>query len=310
MVERLRAEGVARPARPRRVRRGAAPSLRRRRAGDAGLRGHQPADRPRPDDLEALGRRAACSSCCSAAQARRRAGDLGAVLEIGTGCGYQAALLAQLGKRVISVERLKPLHDKARELLAPLRDSRASPRLRRRHARPSAGRALRQHHRRGGRRRDPAGLARPARRRRPAGLAGRSSGARARCWSSSTGTPIGYDPQRSRGGEVRPLKIRAVRYDEARTFAIHARDRGPGATPRRCMLVASPAPALAARRLRATPNRAPVEDRSPTPRATVAAASPAQSPASAAARRAGQAAGRRRQQRQAPASTPSSPATR
>src|SRR6188768_1837890 len=31
-----------------------------------------------------------------------------------------------------------------------------------------------------------------------------------------------------------------------------------------------------------TPNRAPVEDRSPTPRTTVAAASPAQSPASAA----------------------------
>ncbi|HEY0818143.1 MAG TPA: protein-L-isoaspartate(D-aspartate) O-methyltransferase [Rhizobacter sp.] len=52
------------------------------------------------------------------ASARR---SLGHTLEIGTGCGYQAAVLAQLSRQVMSVERLKPLHDKARELLAPLR---------------------------------------------------------------------------------------------------------------------------------------------------------------------------------------------
>ncbi len=41
-------------------------------------------------------------------------------LEIGTGCGYQAALLARLCGTVVSVERLKGLHDKARTLLRPL----------------------------------------------------------------------------------------------------------------------------------------------------------------------------------------------
>lgn len=51
----------------------------------------------------------------------RKSGGLGRVLEIGTGCGYQAAVLASLAKQVVSVERLRPLHDKARELLAPLR---------------------------------------------------------------------------------------------------------------------------------------------------------------------------------------------
>ncbi len=39
---------------------------------------------------------------------------LGRVLEIGTGCGYQAAVLARLARSVFSVERLKPLHERAR----------------------------------------------------------------------------------------------------------------------------------------------------------------------------------------------------
>ncbi len=49
------------------------------------------------------------------------AGKLGRVLEIGTGCGYQAALLAQLAVEVYSMERLRGLHDKARANLRPLR---------------------------------------------------------------------------------------------------------------------------------------------------------------------------------------------
>jgi len=39
------------------------------------------------------------------------------VLEIGTGCGYQTAVLANLVKQVYSVERIEPLIKKARDLL-------------------------------------------------------------------------------------------------------------------------------------------------------------------------------------------------
>jgi len=46
---------------------------------------------------------------------------LGRVLEVGTGCGYQAALLARLAKEVYSVERIAGLLEKARGNLRPLR---------------------------------------------------------------------------------------------------------------------------------------------------------------------------------------------
>ena len=52
--------------------------------------------------------------------AARNRGSLGMTLEIGTGCGYQAALLARLSRQVFTVERLRPLHEKALALLAPL----------------------------------------------------------------------------------------------------------------------------------------------------------------------------------------------
>ena len=42
-------------------------------------------------------------------------GKLNNVLEIGTGCGYQTAIIAPLARKVYSVERIKPLLEKARK---------------------------------------------------------------------------------------------------------------------------------------------------------------------------------------------------
>lgn len=47
-------------------------------------------------------------------------GKLGKTLEIGTGCGYQAAVLGQLAKGVYSIERIAPLLEKAKDHLRQL----------------------------------------------------------------------------------------------------------------------------------------------------------------------------------------------
>ena len=54
-------------------------------------------------------------------EALRAGRELGRVLEIGTGCGYQAAVLARLATEVYSIERIAPLLAKARANLRGLR---------------------------------------------------------------------------------------------------------------------------------------------------------------------------------------------
>ena len=57
------------------------------------------------------------------AEAARAGRELGRVLEVGTGCGYQAAVLARLAREVYSIERIQPLAEKARANLRPMRIS-------------------------------------------------------------------------------------------------------------------------------------------------------------------------------------------
>lgn len=47
-------------------------------------------------------------------------GSISNVLEIGTGCGYQTAVIAQLAENVYSIERIKPLLNRARKNLKAL----------------------------------------------------------------------------------------------------------------------------------------------------------------------------------------------
>jgi protein-L-isoaspartate(D-aspartate) O-methyltransferase len=51
----------------------------------------------------------------------RNGRELNRVLEIGTGCGYQAAILGKIAKEVVSLERIAPIIAKARKNLREVR---------------------------------------------------------------------------------------------------------------------------------------------------------------------------------------------
>lgn len=120
MVERLRAEGLRHPAVQ-----AALSQVPRHRFVDAALATQSYEDTSLPighgQTISKPSVVARMMELLLGAVNARENGRLAHVLEIGTGCGYQAALLAQVARQVYSVERVKPLHDKARELLAPLR---------------------------------------------------------------------------------------------------------------------------------------------------------------------------------------------
>lgn len=65
----------------------------------------------------------------------RNGQDMGKVLEIGTGCGYQSAVLSKLAREVFTVERIAPLLAKARK---NLRETRCN-NVRARHADGASG---------------------------------------------------------------------------------------------------------------------------------------------------------------------------
>ena len=56
--------------------------------------------------------------------------ELGRTFEVGAGCGYQAAVLSFVASEVFAVERIRPLLERAKENLRPLR----RPNLRLKHA--------------------------------------------------------------------------------------------------------------------------------------------------------------------------------
>ena len=114
MIERLRAEGI----RDERVL-AAMTEIPRHAFVEEGIASRAYEDTPLP-----IGHGQTISSPTIVAlmtQLLLEKGPMEKVLEVGTGCGYQTAVLAKLVKEVYTLERIAPLMDKARRHLRDLR---------------------------------------------------------------------------------------------------------------------------------------------------------------------------------------------
>lgn len=114
MTARLRAAGIADEAVL-----GAMAAVPRHQFVDAALASRAYEDTALPIGFEqTISRPYVVARMLEAARAGR---ELGRVLEVGTGCGYQAAVLARLAQEVYSIERIGALAERARANLRPLR---------------------------------------------------------------------------------------------------------------------------------------------------------------------------------------------
>lgn len=129
------------------------------------------------------------------------AGPLDKVLEIGTGSGYQTAILAQLVERVFSVERIKVLQDRAKERLVELNLRNVVFRWGGWLRRLAGAGAVQRHHRHRRGAGSAAGIARPAGARWPYGDPG----------GASRRNPAA-DADRARGAWILPPRAGAVRF--------------------------------------------------------------------------------------------------
>jgi protein-L-isoaspartate(D-aspartate) O-methyltransferase len=114
LVERLRARGIRDP----RVL-GAIATVPRHLFVDAGLATQAYEDAALPiGHHQTISKPSVVARMIELAAAGRA---LNKVLEIGTGCGYQAAVLSRVSREVYSIERIKPLFERAKSNLRSLR---------------------------------------------------------------------------------------------------------------------------------------------------------------------------------------------